>query len=198
MSHLSDDLIYTLAVKVANESDLTLEEEKALMHVTQCDECYHLLCCTMAMQDVIQNIGALAVNAPPVEATYPVRETIRAVLRLVVGAVNSVLDQVAAGANEWSFRSTPTLLVGARGSGRRSSVKKLTDQQNSKNFAAYDTDKQLLMIQLDASEYSNPPTAFLTLSDGTETEIHFERRGDIFWAEVTGLDEGNYELTLEK
>ena len=54
------------------------------------------------------------------------------------------------------------------------------------------------MIQLDASEYSNPPTAFLTLSDGTETEIHFERRGDIFWAEVTGLDEGNYELTLEK
>ena len=30
MSHLSDDLIYTLAVKVANESDLTLEEEKAL------------------------------------------------------------------------------------------------------------------------------------------------------------------------
>lgn len=198
MSHLSDDLIHTLAVKVANESDLTLEEEKALMHVTQCDECYHLLCCTMAMQDVIQNIGALAVNAPPVEATQPILETIRAVLKLAIGAVNSVLDQVTAGANEWTFRATPTLLAGARGSGRRSTVKKLTDQQNSKNFAAYDPAKQLLMIQLDASEYSNPPTAFLTLSDGTETEIHFERRGDIFWAEIAGLEEGTYELTLEK
>lgn len=193
MKHLSDELIRTLAFKVSSESDLSQEEETALKHVAECDDCYHLLCCMMAMQDVVQNIGSMAVNAP-----QPVRATIRAVLKLAIDAVNSALDQLTAGANEWTFRTAPTLLAGARGSGRRSSVKKLTDQQNTKNFVAYDPDRRLLMIQLDASEHSEPPTAFLTVSNGGETEIEFERRGDVFWAEVTELDEGNYELSLEK
>lgn len=193
MNHLSDELIRTLAIKVSNESDFTLEEEIALKHVAECDECYHLLCCMMAMQDVVQDIGSQAVNAP-----QPVRGTIRAVLKLAIDAVNSALDQITAGTNEWTFRTTLTLLAGARGSGRRSSVKKLTDQQNTKNFVAYDSNKKMLVIQLDASEYSDSPTASLMLSDGTEIKITFERQGDIFLAEVVGLNEGQYELSLEK
>lgn len=193
MNHLSDELIRTLAIKVSNESDFTLEEEIALKHVAECDECYHLLCCMMAMQDVVQDIGSQAVNTP-----QPDRGTIRAVLKLAIDAVNSALDQITAGTNEWTFRTTPTLLAGARGSGRRSSIKRLTDQQNTKNFVAYDSNKKMLVIQLDASEYSDSPTASLMLSDGTEIKITFERQGDIFWAEVLGLNEGQYELSLEK
>ena len=198
MNHLSDDLLYDLAVKVADEEDLSPREEAALMHVTECDECYRLLCAAMTMLEVAQNIGAYAVDTEPVEAIQPVRETIRAVLKLAADAVNSVLDQITAGANAWTFRSAPALLASARGSGRRSAVKKLTDLQNTKNFVAYDPVKKLLMIQLDASEYSDAPAASITLSDGTEAEIAFDRRGDIFWAEVTGLENGDYEITLEK
>ena len=198
MNHLSDDLIYTLAVKIASESDLTLEEEKALKHVSQCDDCYHLLCCMMAIEDVTRNIGTLAVGADTADIFAAFHEPVRAVIRLAVKAVNSVLDQAAAGASAWTFRTAPSLLAGARGGGRRSSVKKLTDHQNPKNFVAYDPEKKLLVIQLDASEHSGVPAAFLTLADGTEQEISFEPRGDIFRAEVAGLEEGDYEISLEK
>lgn len=198
MNHLSDDLLYDLAVKVAAQEDLSPREEAALMHVTECDECYRMLCAAMTMLDVAKNIGAYAVDTEPVEAIQPVRETIRAVLKLAVDVVNSVLEQVTAGANAWTFRTTPGLLAGTRGSGKYTSVKKLTDLENRKNFVAYDPGKKLLMIQLDASEYSDVPTAFFTLSNGRKMEIFFERRGDIFWAEVTGLENGDYEITLEK
>lgn len=198
MNHLSDDLIHTLAIKVANESDLTLEEEKALMHVPRCDECYHLLCCTMAMHDVIQNIGALAVNAPPVEADQHVQKAIQAVLRLAVGAVNSVLDQVDAGVNEWTFHSAPMALLGTRSSRRRSAVKKLTDEANSKTFVAYDPDKKLLVIQIDAVECPVAPTASLKLSDGTRATIPLEKKEHLYLGTLSGLDDGDYEIILEK
>lgn len=198
MNHLSDDLIYALAIKVTDEAELTSSEEDALMHITECDKCYHTLRAMMAMLQVSRNIGAMAVTAKPVEADLPVRETIRAVLKLAVDAVNTALDQIVGSANDWKFRSAPTLLAGARGSGKQSSVKKLTDLENRKNFVAYERDKKLLTIQLDASAYSDAPAAFLTLSDGAEEDIAFERRGDIFWAEVTGLEDGDYEITLEK
>lgn len=198
MNHLSDDLLYDLAVKVAAEEDLSPREEAALMHVTECDACYRLLCAAMTMLEVAQNIGAYAVDPAPVDAIQPVRETIRAVLRLAVDTVNSVLDQISADANAWTFRTAPKLLAGTRGFGKSSSVKKLTDQENRKNFVAYDPDKKLLMIQLDASVYSEMPAAFLTLPDGTKKDLVFERRGEIFWSEVTGLENGDYEITLVK
>ena len=198
MNHLSDDLIYTLANKVARESDLTLEEEKAMKHISQCDECYHLLCCMMAIQDVTQNIGALAVKAEISSIFEPFQKPVRAVLQLAVKAVDSVLNQASTGANAWTFCTTPSLLAGARGTGQRSTVKKLTDQQNTKNFVAYDPGKNLLIIQLDASEHTVAPAASITFTNGTEQKISFECRGDIFWTEVAGLDEGDYEISLEK
>lgn len=198
MNHLSDALIYALAVKVTDDAALTSVEEDALMHITECDRCYHMLRATMAMLQASRNLGNLAVRQKPAADIRPVHEPIRAVLKLAVGAVNAVLDQITTGANAWSFRSAPTLLTGVRGSRTRSPIQKLTDLQNRNNFVAYDPDRKLLMIQLDASEYSAPPEAFLTLSDGTEEDIVFERRGDVFRAEIAGLEEDDYEITLEK
>lgn len=198
MNHLSDDLIYTLAVKVTDDAALTSSEEDALMHITECDQCYHMLRATMAMLQASQSLGNLVVEQKPAEDIQSVHEPIRAVLKLAVGAVNSVLDQITAGANAWSFRSAPALLTGLRTSQKRSPIQKVTDLQNRKNFVAYDPNKKLLMIQLDASEYSAPPEAFLTLSDGTEEDIVFERRDDVFRAEIAGLEEDDYEITLEK
>lgn len=198
MNHLSDKLLYALAVKVSAEEELSPLEEDTLMHVTECDDCYHLLSAMMIMLEVAQNIGDYAVDPKAVESIQPVRESISAVLKLVVDAANTVLDQITVGANDWNFRAVPVLLAGARGSEKCSSVKKLTDLQNGKNFVAYDLDKKLLMIQLDAAAYSGELAAFLTLSDGTRQAISFERRGDIFRAEVADMEDGNYEITLEK
>lgn len=199
MNHLTDDQAYTLAVKVTDEIELTPQEEDALLHITVCDDCYYLLTSMMAMLEVARNIGKFAVDAEAAAVQQPVREKIRAVLKLAVDAVNSALDQITAGANEWTFRTAPALLIGARAAGKRSSsTKKLTDLRNTKNFVAYDPDKKLLMIQLDPSECSDPPAAFLTLSDGRQMAVPFERKGDLFWAEISGLEDGNYEITLEK
>jgi hypothetical protein len=199
MNHLSDEQIYSLAIKVATESDLSAEEENALKHVADCDACYRLLCCMMAMQDVAAHIGAFATDAAPATVNYSVQEKITAVLKLAVHAANSVLEQIESGTNAWAFHKAPVAFAGVRSAGKRSSpIKKLTDTSNSKNFIAYDPAKKLLMIQLDIADGVVPPQAFLKLPDGRQIDILFEKREDIFWAEVSGLENGDYEIFLKK
>ena len=190
-------MIYVLAQKVADEIDLSAEEEAALRHTADCDECYHMLCCMMAMQHVAENIGFFA--ADEAFAPAPAKSTITAILKLTVDKVSAVLDQIEAGMNAWNFYKAPLSPVGMRSAARRAApVKKLTDEANAKTFIAYDPSKKLLMIQVDASECTAPPKAFLILPDGQQTGICFEKREDLFWAEVHDLEDGNYEITLEK
>lgn len=193
MNHLSDDQIYTLAGKVIGDADLTAEEAAALKHVAECDECYHLLSCMMAMQNVARNMGQFA--AP---AQAPVRETITAVIRLVADQVNAALDQIGSGLNAWTFRRAPLSLAGARSGGRRSAVKKLADADNARTFVAYDPERKLLVIQLDPGECDGAPRAFLAAADATRTEIPLQLRGEVYWGEVRDLDGGDYEIILEK
>ena len=195
MKHLTDDQLYDLAMKVNRDADFTAGEAAALRHIADCDECYHLLCCMMAMEDVSRNIGEYIT---PAEAQAPVRERLSAVLRLAVQAVNSALDQLESGG--WSFRSAPMALSGARSLGKRSAgaVKKLTDPDNSQTFVAYDAAKQLLMIQVDSADCPEPPQAAILLPDGSRIPVTFEEREHLFWAEVPGLPEGEYRILLEK
>lgn len=193
MKHLTDEQIYFLAQKVTAEADLTPEEVENLRHTTDCDDCYHLLCCMIALQDITEHIGSYAVDSG---AT--VRERISAVIRLAVSAANATLDQLETGG--WTFRSAPMALAGARSLGKRSAapVKKLTDPDNSQNFVAYDAGKKLLMIQLDSVDCPEPPKTTILLSDGRRMDVIFEKREHLFWAEVPGLSEGEYEISIEK
>ena len=195
MKHLTDDQLYELAMKVSHDADFTPEEAGQLRHVSDCDECYHLLCCMMAMQEVSRDIGEHIVEAA---AMIPVRERISAVIRLAISTANAALDQLETGG--WTFRSAPIALAGARSLGKRTAapVKKLTDPDNSQNFVAYDTGKKLLMIQVDSRDCPEPPKTTILLSDGRRIDVSFEKREHLFWAEIPGLSEGEYEISIEK
>ncbi len=195
MKHLTDDQLYDLAMKVARDADFSSDEGGFLRHIAECDECYHLMCSMMAMQEVSQDIGEYIVEAA---STIPVRERISAVIRLAISAANTTLDQLESG--RWTFRSAPAALAGARSLGKRTAapVKKLTDPDNSQNFVAYDTGKKLLIIQLDSRDCQQPPKTTLILSDGSKLDVSFEKREHLFWAEISGLSEGEYEISIEK
>ncbi len=196
MNHPSDDQLYNLAGKIAAEEDFTPEEAEAMGHIAECDSCYHMLCCLMAMQDVAQHIGGLAGDTAAVPVSLG--ETISAVIRLAVNAVNTALHQQEAG--PWTFRSVPLALAGARSLGKHSAnaAKKLTDAKNSQTFVAYAPEQKRLMIQIDSADCQDTPCAFLLLPTGEKTEVPFEKREDLFWAEVQGLQDGEYEIILEK
>lgn len=199
MKHPSDDLLYALAGKIAAEEDLTQEEVAYMKHIAECDDCYHLLCSMMVMLDVARNIGKLAGDAAPAALRIPMEGTVSAVLRLAVNAVNSFLDQLDGGTNSWAFRRSPMALAGARsGSRAGGGIRKLTDTGNSQTFVAYDPAKQLLVIQIDSADCETEPCATILLPGGGEIEVSFEKRENLFWAEIPGLQEGEYEILLEK
>lgn len=191
MRHLTDDQLYNLAMNIAQDADFSFEEASFLQHIAECDECYHLMCCMMAMQEVSQNMGEYMEEVP-------IRERITAVLRLAVNTVSATLEQLEGGG--WTFRNSPAAMAGARSLGRRTAgtVKKLADPNNSQTFVAYDAGKQLLMIQVDSADCPEAPKTTVFLPDGRKIEVGFEKREHLFWAEIPGLSEGEYQISMEK
>ena len=200
MRHPSDEQLYDLARKIAKEEGLSQEEVGHMEHIAGCDDCYHMICCLIAMRDVAQHISDHSREVSPAELQIPIQGTISAVIRLAVDAVNSVLDQIEAGVDAWAFRRAPRALAGVRSVGKHpaNATKKLTDISNSQTFVAYDPSRKMLMIQIDSAGGGSCPCASLLLPDGEKVDIHFEKREHLFWAEVQGLEEGEYELVLEK
>lgn len=196
MNHPTDAQLYALAVKISVEADLSQEETEYMKHVAACDDCYHMLCCLMAMIDAAGHIGDLSHRAA---LTNPAKQAVSAVIRLAVNAVNSVLDQIDAGPESWTFHRAPAALAGIRSGRKRSGspVKKLTDAGNSRTYVAYDPTRKLLVIQIDGTECRDP-YAFLILEDGTRMELTFEKHADLFRTELAGLEEGAHELFLKK
>lgn len=200
MRHPTDDQLYDLAKKIAAEEDLSQEEKEYMRHIADCDDCYHMICCLLAMQDAVQHISDLSQEISPAVFQIPVREKISAVIRLAVSTVNSVLGQIEDGDNAWTFRKAPMALAGVRSIVKRpaNATKKLTDSGNSQTFVAYDPAKKILMIQIDSADCEAEPQASILLPSGEKIEVLFEKREHLFWAEVQGLQEGEYEIVLEK
>lgn len=200
MRHPTDEQLYDLAQKISADADLSQEEKKQMRHIADCDDCYHMICCLLAMQDVATHIGEFANVVSPRDIWMPIQESFSAVIRLVVKAVNSALDPLESGTNGWAFRRVPAALAGARSIGNRtaSAVRKLTDSHNSQTFVAYDPDKMVLVIQIDSADCEVEPHASILLPGGERIEVSFEKREHLFWAEVQGLQEGEYKILLEK
>lgn len=200
MRHPTDEQLYDLAKKIAAEEDFSQEEKEYMRHIADCDDCYHMICCLMAMQDAVQHISDLSQEISPAVFQVPVREKISAVIRLAVSTVNTALNQIEDGANAWAFRRAPMALAGVRSIGKRpaNATRKLTDSGNSQTFVAYDPSKKLLMIQIDSRDCESEPHASILLPNGNKVEVTFEKREHLYWAEVQGLEDGEYELVLEK
>ena len=200
MRHPTDDQLYDLAKKIAAEEDFSQEEKEFMRHIVDCDDCYHMICCLMAMQDAVQHISDISHEVSPSVFQVPVREKISAVIRLAVSTVNSALSQIEDDANAWAFRRVPMALAGVRSIGKRpaNTTKKLTDTGNSQTFVAYDPSKKLLMIQIDSRDCESEPYAFILLPNGDKVEVTFEKREHLYCAEVQGLEDGEYQLLLQK
>ncbi len=200
MRHPTDDQLYDLAKKIAAEEDFSQEEKEFMRHIADCDDCYHMICCLIAMQDAVQHISDLSQEISPAVFQVPVREKISAVIRLAVSTVNNALNQIEDGTNAWAFRRAPMALAGVRSIGKRpaNATKKLTDSSNSQTFVAYDPIKKLLMIQIDSRDCQSEPYASILLPNGNKVAVTFEKREHLYWAEVHGLEDGEYELILQK
>ncbi len=200
MRHPTDDQLCDLAKKIAAEEDFSHEEKEYMRHIADCDDCYHMICCLLAMQDVVQHISDLSQEVSPAVLQVPVREKISAVIRLAVSTVNSVLGQIEDGSNAWAFRRAPMALAGVRSIGKHpaNATKKMIDSGNSQTFVAYDPNKKQLMIQIDSRDSESEPHASILLPNGNKVEVTFEKREHLFWAELQDLEDGEYKLILQK
>lgn len=198
MRHPSDDQLLRLARKINAEVDCTREEAEWMRHIADCTECYRTICCMMAMQDVADHIGELAGEVSPEDLRNPVQNKISAVIRLAVETVRTVLDQTDA--NDWVFRRAPLAIAGVRSGGTAPGgvTKKLADSGNSRTFVAYDPARKLLMIQIDGADCETEPRAVLVLPNGDRQDVRFEKQGQLYWAEVPDIRNGEYDLLLEK
>lgn len=198
MNHLSDEQIYDLALKVVNQSSFSSEDVANMKHVGQCDMCYNMLCSIMAIHDIASHLVDFATAPIQEVVTATIKGVCSAIIQLTIGAARPILSQIDSGLGSWTFGS-PLAVAGSRAlSVSESTATKLEDVDNSKTFIAYDSEKQLLVVQVDCSDISDHATVQLRSPDGTTNDIPLTKRGSVLWAEVSDLPDGKYDIILKK
>lgn len=197
MNHMTRDKIYHLATLVTQELAFDESAVSDMTHIGECDECYKKLRLAMALMEAVDNIGPISLAAKPKSVVSVVEERVKAVIHLVVGKVNSLLEQFDAFSSVWTF-DAPLAMAGARSEDDEDSLKKLEDVENSQTFVAYDPTTKLLALQIDCSDGAAVPKVVIRTADGTERHVSFVKREHLLWAEVRNLDEGEYDIVIEK
>lgn len=198
MMHLSDDQIYDLSIKVLEEVEFTASDIQRMKHMAQCEDCYQMLCCVMAMRDVSNHLGDFLQTEETLPVQSPVRNSITAAIRVVIDSLQPILKQVNEGLECWTFCKAPVALAGVRSGRKKSAVHKLIDSDNSRTYIAYDPVKKLLVIQIDSRDCEIAPTAYLKEIGGECKRITFGHQDGLYRAELQGCLEGEYELILQK
>lgn len=193
MRHLNDEQIRALAQKIVYEESFDRTDELAMRHIACCDSCYELLRCSMSVIEVTDHIDLVVCAA---EEAAPAKDS--AVIKVVIVNAKAVLEQLRAQTAAWAF-DTPLQLAGSRSArDGAADIQKLEDIENGQTYVAYDPARKLLIIQIDCGPDGAGCKASLRLPDGQLREISLERYENLLYAQISGLEEGEYQVILEK
>lgn len=59
MNHLSSEQVLSLSDKLMKSMAFSKEEERALLHIASCEECFHFLCSVIAVNQLWSVKGSL-------------------------------------------------------------------------------------------------------------------------------------------
>jgi hypothetical protein len=192
MKHLTEDQLYELAVKIATKAAFTEENVICMKHISQCDGCYQMMCCIIAMQDIALHLEDFAAVQ---ETIVPPRIT--AVIHLAVDQHQPSLNQVKTGLANWNF-DVPALLPEERIEEKISGIQKLEDVDDSQTYIAYDRTKKLLEIQISCGIGDTVPSVMIKHLDGEAVSLMLAPNGSTLRGEVHDLEDGDYQVYLSK
>lgn len=197
MEHLTKDKLRRLADLLVLEQAFEYDDMVSMQHVLYCDECSQNLNRAKAVADAMDNLALVTLLTRGVENKADVSQANQAVIQIVIFDAHSLMQQTDTVSEGWRFGVSLEVAGKRSGKGEDRKHTKLEDDENSKTFVLYDPDAKKLMIQIDG-RYGNIPSAKLQRKDGYIYPVTFEKRGTIYWAEICDLEDGEYELILEK
>ena len=197
MSHMTNDKFYRLATLLTQELAFEQEDVVAMQHIMSCADCTRKLKRATTIVESMDNIALVSLLAERVTKISSVTESEKAIIQIVVLDTRSIMKQLEADTAQWLF-DTPLGIGSKRStSSAGQSIEKLEDFDNSKTFVSYDPVKKILVIQIDGKD-GKVPSAKIKTPDGNICSISFDKRLSVYWAEVRNLEQGEYELILEK
>jgi len=196
MSHITNDKFYHIATLLTQELAFEHEDMISMQHILSCADCSRKLKRATAIVESMDNIAIISLLAERTKKSPPASNE-KAIIQVVVLDTRSIMKQLEAATAQWLF-DVPLGIGSKRSTGSDSyAVEKLEDFDNSKTFVSYDPVKKVLAIQIDGKD-GKVPSAKIKTPDGSIRSISFEKRGSVYWAEVRNLEQGEYELILEK
>ena len=199
MHHLNDEELFHLAELVTEDSGFTTQDVDDMHHVGECDECFEKLQLYLAVIDASNSIDIIfSGEGKGFPSDMDENDNSMAVIQIVIVDANAIMRQLNATFSKWEF-DAPLLFTGTRSAaGSEEKSSRIEDIDNGETFVAYDPSCKKLLIQIDCRNKETMPKAFLGFSDGRKLKIEFEKREHILWAEIGDLDNGEYQLILEK
>lgn len=197
MTHLSGEKIYHLAQLVTKQLGFREEDVADMRHVGSCDRCYQRLRGAMALMDAVDNPELVALERAAKKAAAASSGKRRALIRLRVEPVCATLEPCGEESEDWHFRVPLRLGRTQFGGAVALCPASEVEEDNGRNCVSFDEETRVLVIRLEAG-CGEKPRAYLVYEDGAREQIHMERSQNRYQARIPGLQNGNYQIILEK
>lgn len=212
MNHLSEERLYNMAQKLVRGDTLTAEDEAAVEHMMKCKRCYDLLEYAISLIELSDHM-AWKLTPPP-----PRRKSLNATFQLVIRQTDAALKQLLQKGQSWLFDyavppgryqaavmgySSSMSVAGNRdghsstAESRKQKPQTLEDLRDEDTQVSYDPEKGLLTVQI-RSDGDRVPACMVCPTDGDDRFMEFEFHNGLYRGEMSGLDNGEYTLILER
>ena len=204
ITHVNEDEIFDLALRVSSGGQLTEKDLEAIEHVKECTECYEKFCvaaavCAATSGEAMEAVAGMR-RAERSAASVPAKHVsvIEVVRRKIDDVRTAVMEQIDSLSDSLTFE--PALAMAARGDGdnRVPGIVKLEELDDERTFVVFNAGQNNLYIQIDMKNMPDKKLGvFLMFRDNRILEVPVTKDGNLLKGQMNDLPEGNFRIYID-
>lgn len=205
MKHIDFDDLYHLAALVIDDAPLDDFQIERMNHIADCKDCYDEFCSIMAILEVTNETGMIAVRtilrnklkSSEESAVQKVLAVISVRAKMIKEKINVIMEQLESDISGLCFETPLAMAVRNAEPDAAPKIFKLEDIENEKTFVLFDPGNGSMYIQLDIRDLkSDTISVYLMFSNKEKKEIPLIRDGCLLKGELNNITDSDFEIFI--
>ena len=205
MKHIDFNNLYHLATLTIDDAPLDELQIEQMNHIADCKDCYDEFCSIMAILEVTNETGMIAVrkilsdklNSFEDSVVQKVLAVISVRAKVIKEQISVIMEQLQSNINGLCFEAPLAMATRNVEPDTPPKISKLEDIENEKTFILFDPARGSMYVQLDIRDLtSDTISVHLEFPNKKKREIPLTRDGYILKGELNNITDTDFEIII--
>lgn len=205
MKHIDFDNLYHLATLTIDDAPLDELQIEQMNHIADCKDCYDEFCSIMAILEVTNESGMIAVrkilsdklDSSEDSVVQKVLAVISVRAKVIKEQISVIMEQLQSDFSGLCFEAPLAMAARNVEPDTPPKISKLEDIENEKTFILFDPALGSMYVQLDIRDLtSDAISVYLNFPNKKKKEIPLTREGYILKGELSNITDTDFEIII--